>query len=290
MTAKLNKKLFEIFCIIKSANRDQADLVAEFLFSIGANYRDVTVLTKKGIFRISIYFKNQKKAENFKTKLDNFRLKGVSFKLREVKIENWKEKWAKNFSPFQLTKTIDVVPTWRKKSYKKTKRTPIYLSSINAFGTGLHETTSFMAELVEQKKDKFSSFFDIGTGTGLLALVALHNGAKDVLAIDFNQDCVKSAKENFEVNKSKALIQKADIGEFKIKKVFDFVAANLITHDLTKFKRELVSFVGPRGFLAISGISLENLSLIKETFRALPLRCIKIKRGKQWVALLYKRA
>ena len=289
MGAKLKKKLFEVFCVVKSADRGQADLIAEIFISIGVSFKDIIVLTKNDAIRVSVYFNNKKKSENFKKKLQKINLKNIRFRLREVKIENWKKKWAKNFSPFQLTKSIDIVPTWRKRGYQKTRRTVIYLSSINAFGTGLHETTSFMAQLIEQKKDRFSSFFDIGTGTGILSLVAFNSGAKDVLAIDFDSDCVKAAKENFEVNKKKANIQKSDIEKFKVKKTFDFVVANLITHDLTKLKKNLVSFVRPKGLLAISGISLENLNQVKEAFKILPLRCLKIKKGKQWAALLYKR-
>jgi len=289
MELKSEKKLFELFCIVRSSDRGQADLIVEILVSIGVKFKDIIVLTKKDIVRVSVYFSNKKKSENFKKKLQQIDLKNIRFRLREVKIENWKEKWAKSFSPFQLTKFIDVVPTWRKRGYQKTKRTPIYLSSINAFGTGLHETTRFMAELVEQCQGKFSSFFDIGMGTGILAMVALNSGAKDVLAIDFDSDCVKAARENFKANEKNANIQKADIGEFKSKQTFDFVAANLITHDLIKFKKRLASFVGPKGFFAVSGISIENLNQIKQAFRSLPLRCLKIKKGKQWAALLYKR-
>ncbi len=289
MVLELKNKLFEVFSIIRVKDEGQIDLIVEVFLSLGVKLQDITILTKNNFVRISVYFKNEKKALVFKKKIKDLKLKGVVFRLRYLKIENWKEKWAKSFSAFQLTENIDVVPTWRKRSYKKTKRVPIYLSSINAFGTGLHETTSFMAQLIERYAGKFSNFLDIGTGTGILSLVALHSGAKDVTAIDFDSDCVRSAKENFYVNNKNAYIEKFDIAKFQAKKKFDFVAANLITHDLIRVRKKLVSLVSPGGFLAISGISLENLPQIKSVFKNLPLRCLKIKTGKQWVALIYKK-
>jgi len=130
----------------------------------------------------------------------------------------------------------------------------------------------------------------VGTGTGILSIAALKCGAEDVGAIDINEDSVKVAEKNISANGYRyASLQTADLKTFHPGQKFDFVAANLITDRLLKMKNKLVSLVRPGGFLAVSGISLENLRILRECYQKLPLRCVRVKKGKDWAAILYKR-
>jgi len=282
------KRIFEVFAILKGGNSDQVGLIEQIFVSHGICIQDVAILNRNGSYRISAYASHQGQAKKILSGLRALRIKKVSFRLRTIPKQNWQKKWEKSFSPFALTKQFDVVPTWRK--YQKTKRQPIFLSSINAFGTGLHETTHFMAQLVERCQNRFETFLDIGTGTGLLAIIAKRCGAKEICAIDIDRQCIKAAKENLKINGcSPSDVHLADVVDFNKHQKYDFVAANLITHDLVRLKRKILSCVAPQGFLAISGISLDNLPKITASFQTLPLRCVKIIKGKQWTALLYKR-
>lgn len=282
--------LFELFCLFEDDSDAKTDILREFLASIGIKLENIIVVEKAGFFRVSVYFENRLLAEQARVKVNRF-LKGkLRFKIRKFKNENWKVKTAKNFSAFALTKKFDIVPSWKRKKYRKTPRIPIIIDSINAFGTGLHETTSFMAKLIERIEGHFKSFLDIGTGTGLLAMIALKCKAQDVCAIDFDPDAVVAAKQNFKINHyPDHLVRQGDIGCYKTKKRFDFVAANLITRDLIKYKKQILLTVKKNGFLAISGIMIENIPLIRKAFNIKKLRCIKIHKGEQWVAFLYKR-
>jgi len=163
------------------------------------------------------------------------------------------------------------------------------MDTLLSFGTGLHETTQFMAQFIEDQNGKFKSFLDIGTGTGILALVALKYGAGDVLGIDIGPLSVQAARDNMKVNQLNFKVQKADIKKYCSKKMYDFVAANLITEDLIEHSRKIVSFVKKDGLLAVSGISLENLDRLRKAFSSLPLKCLKISKGKQWSGLLFQK-
>ncbi|MDP8266474.1 MAG: 50S ribosomal protein L11 methyltransferase [Candidatus Aceula meridiana] len=280
--------LFEVFAILKDGRLVQSSLIEQVFFAQGIPIQDVAIFSQKGTHRVSAYISRKRQAERILASLRCLKLKKVSFRLKVIPKQNWQKKWEKSFSAFRLTKQFDVVPTWRK--YHATHRKPIFLSSINAFGTGLHETTNFMAQLVERCQNCFESFLDIGTGTGLLAIIAKRCGAKEIYAVDIDKQCVKSAKENLKINGlSPSGVHLADISHVKNNQKYGFVAANLITHDLIRLKRKILSFVAPRGFLAISGISLDNLPRIKTNFQVLPVRCVKIITGKQWAALLYRR-
>ncbi len=282
--------LFELFCILQNDTHGQTDIARELLINSGVKPEDVIVVAKAETFRVVVYFNNCKKADLVRAQV-NQHLKGAfRFKVKKIKNENWKVKTAKIFSVFALTNKFDIVPSWKQKSYRRTPRMPIIIDSINAFGTGLHETTSFMAKLIERREGRFQSFLDIGTGTGLLAMIALKCGARHVWAIDFDPEAVVAAKQNLKVNGySQQMVRRADIRCFHAPKRFDFVAANLITRDLIKYKRQILSTVEKNGFLAISGIMIENLSLLRKAFGIKKLRCVKVHKGAQWVALLYKR-
>ena len=154
----------------------------------------------------------------------------------------------------------------------------------------MHATTRLMANTIERCRGKFKSFLDVGTGTGILSLIALKSQAQNVDALDVDRHVFKTTRENFANNllKARAFI-KSDIKGFKTGRKYDFVAANLITHELIKAKRKLAALVKPGGYLAVCGITINNLETLKEGFQKLPLRCIKIQKAEGWVALLYKR-
>ena len=86
-----------------------------------------------------------------------------------------------------------------------------------------------------------------------------------------------------------ASLKVADIHHYPSRKRYDLVAANLVTHNLIKAGRKLVSLVRPGKYLAVSGISLENISVLKKAFRKYPLRPLQIVKGKEWAAVLYKK-
>ena len=198
--------------------------------------------------------------------------------------------WKKSIKPFALTKRIDVVPVWHKKIYKRNQRTPVYIDSVNAFGTGLHETTRFMAELIEDCQGRFTSFLDVGTGSGILSMVALKSQAKEVFAIDNDKNCLPAAQTNLKANGLNFQSLKAvDLKNYNPKMSFDFVAANLYSQDLIDMKQKLFTLVKPGRYLAISGVSLTNLKKVQEAYKKLKLRSLKLKKGQKWVALFYKR-
>ncbi len=218
------------------------------------------------------------------------RLKGVKVQYRRLKPADWVTRWKDQWKPAALTKTLDVVPVWCKSKYKLRRgRDFILMDTLLSFGTGLHETTQIMAQFIEDNRGIFKTFLDIGTGTGILGFVALKNEAAKVIGIDIGQLSVQAARDNMKANDLYFNVKKADIKTFKSSLSFDFVAANLITDDLITHARKILSLVKNNGLLAVSGISLTNLAKIRKAYGLLPLKCIRISKGKQWSGLLYQK-
>lgn len=291
MTRKNKKEdLTEISLITPSQNPVTSGILRGLLIKLGVRAGQVIESSDRFNVKASTYLRSAKKAADLKKKFRQLKLKGVAIRLKILKPKDWKHKWKVDFRPFQLTERIDVVPMAQKKTFKPGRRIPIYIETTNAFGSGLHETTRFMAQLIESCRGGFDHYLDIGTGTGILSLVALKNGAKDVCGVDIDRRCTATAKENLKENGyCYESVGRMDILRYPVTKKFDFVGANLITHELIRVKRKLISLIKPGQYLAVSGIMQENLSILRAAFKGLPLRCCKIMTGKQWVALLFRK-
>ncbi|MBL8014452.1 MAG: 50S ribosomal protein L11 methyltransferase [Candidatus Omnitrophica bacterium] len=291
MSKQIHRQVFEVTLSFSAKKQAAIEIIRSVLCGLGVPDSDIIEQTIDGRIGIVFYCQTRKEAERFVVKLVRLQMRGVKISSNVLYQDDWLTRWKKDWKPFALTSSLDVVPVWCKDQYSFGRRSFILLDTISSFGTGLHETTRFMCQFIEGLKGKFDSCMDVGTGTGILALVALKVGAGQVCAIDFDEMCVCAAKANFEANGySTENIFQRDVSKFKSQIVYDLVAANLVTHDLLSFKNQILSFVRPGGWLAVSGISLENLPILKKGFKGLPLRCIKTTKGKYWSAVLFKRS
>lgn len=266
------------------------DILRCVVISFGFSTSDLVEKEGARSFSISVFFDDKDRA---KRTLEAFRamdFKNIAASLLPHEEKDWSTKWKKGWRPFALTRRFHVIPLWQKdRKYPKGKE-PIYLDTTNAFGTGLHETTKFTAQIIDHLDGKFQSFLDVGTGSGILAIVAHKLGAKKVDAFDIDPAAVDVARANLKANGLPVKnVVAADIGQFSAKRPYDLVAANLVTHDLLSFKAKLIPCVKPSGRLVVSGISLVNLPLFEKGFEDPRLQRVKVVKGREWAAVLFQR-
>jgi len=273
---------------IEALNENSIILIRSVLLNVGYHDNELVMTSIKNKPAIELFDDKKEKLTRIKKLFLRLALAGVKIHEHRLLPKDWLTLWKAHWKPAPLTKKLDVVPVWYQDKYKpRPGRDYILMDTLLSFGTGLHETTQFMSQFIEDQKGKYNSFLDIGTGTGILALVAIKYGAKDVLGIDIGQLSVRAARDNMKANQLFFKAQKADIKKLRLSKNYDFVAANLITEDLIENATKIMSFVKKEGLLAVSGISLENLDKLQKAFSTLPLKCLKISKGKQWSGLLY---
>lgn len=137
----------------------------------------------------------------------------VPLKVEEVKTDwqNWKE----NFKPVEVEDFV-ILPPWKR---------PIFIKPGMAFGTGLHPTTQLCIRAIKEHLQEGWSVLDVGTGSGILAIVSKILGASKVLGIDVSEEAVRECRENAELNGVEIECIKAQPKE--ISGEFDLVVANL---------------------------------------------------------------
>ena len=103
--------------------------------------------------------------------------------------KDWLEEWKKGYEAFSLTGDIWVVPSW--KPVPEQAKMPIFIDPGMAFGTGTHETTQICSHLIFEyvKKNTCQTAYDVGTGTGILAILLSKLGVPEVFCSDIDSEC-----------------------------------------------------------------------------------------------------
>ena len=172
--------------------------------------------------------------------------------------EDWSESWKKSFKPIRLGDHIVICPGWLEYE-KQPDDKVIEIDPGMAFGTGTHETTGMCAALIEKYVQPGQRVIDIGTGSGILAIVAAHMGAKEVLATDLDAVAVRVAAENAALNgfgdkidcRCGDLLDVVDVSG-------DVVIANIIADVILMLAKPVRARIVPNGVFICSGIAIDR--------------------------------
>lgn len=205
----------------------------------------------------------------------------------EEQHKDWMEEWKKGYEPFVLTNDTWVVPTWRKPPPEA--KHIIYIDPGMAFGTGTHETTRTCSQLIADycESGKKTRAVDIGTGTGILAILMEQLGFQEVFCTDIDPECKRVTHENFEQNNVKNLIWKDELDTSV--GAIDLLVANIIDGVLLKLKNHFLALSNPSTDIIFSGILQENeaeftTEFLKDTNYVVHKR-VQLK---EWVGLWLK--
>lgn len=136
---------------------------------------------------------------------------------------------------------------------------PLKLICHDAFGDGKHPTTKMCIQLLlaTLKKRKPASLCDIGTGSGILSLIAYRYGIRDILALDYDKTAVARTKQNMRKNKARFQVRRRDIIRQPVARQYDLVIANMNSAILEAAWKNILAPLDPHGTLIISGIGTQ---------------------------------
>jgi len=194
----------------------------------------------------------------------------LTWQVYEEENRDWLEEWKKGFEPFCLVGPYWVVPSWLQAPPEC--QFPISIDPGMAFGTGTHATTKmaahFVYKITQEFKDHLAnwSFLDVGTGTGILAMLAKRAGLGQVLGIEIDAEARRVARDNLRINNLHEDIEISDLQIEEISKENAIVVANIVDGVLIQIRKELLKAVKPGGHLFLTGILLEREDHFLEKF------------------------
>jgi ribosomal protein L11 methyltransferase len=202
--------------------------------------------------------------------------------VREVAERDWLEEWKQNWQPVEVGRFI-IAPPWSNLTNTH-DRIVIRIEPGMAFGTGTHETTRLCLAAI-QKHFSGSSFLDVGTGTGILAIAAaqLFPEAR-IEACDTDESAITIARENAEANRV------LDQIDFHVGSVddstgsADLVCANLTADVIVRMMRTLVSLTC--GKLVLSGILETQVEMVQAALADCGITEFEIEQDGEWLAVI----
>jgi len=200
--------------------------------------------------------------------------------------QDWNRQWAASVKPLRVGSRIVIRPSWESVQ-PAAGQIEIILDPKRAFGTGHHATTSLLLEWLEEDIRGGESVLDVGTGSGLLAMVALRLGAARAHGIDHDPEAIDCAREYAALNGfGPELSLRCDT--LAGKDPHDLVLANLDRRTLLDLAEPLAGSTG--GTLLVSGLLLEQRNDIVDAFAQAGLYVGRQRDREGWLALEFTRA
>lgn len=227
-----------------------------------------------------------------KNKLNEIKEMGIDIGEGKVIIgsvneEDWANNWKKYYKPTRIGNRIVVKPIWEE--YKKEGNDiVIELDPGMAFGTGTHETTRMCVQALEKYIKHQDMIFDVGTGSGILAIAAAKLGSKEVMAVDLDPVAVDSARQNVSFNDiSNIKVMQGNLLDVVNGKA-DIVVANIIAEIIILLTDDVKKSLNQGGLFISSGIIRERQEAVTQKLIQSGFEIIEINTDGEWVCIVSK--
>ena len=209
----------------------------------------------------------------------------IDYKL--VKGENWNEEWEKNyFKPIVIDNRVVIHSSFHVDFPKA--EIDIVIDPKMAFGTGHHSTTSSMIRQILNSDVKGKEIIDMGTGTGILAILCYKLGAALVTGIEIDPFAYENAIENSSLNNSEIHLICGDSTSLEEVGKADIFLANINRNIILNDMDQYVKKIKNNGLLILSGFYSQDVTLIVKKAETLNLKLQSEMSDNNWVALKFK--
>lgn len=210
----------------------------------------------------------------------------IRFSEETIAARNWNEEWEKNyFRPLVISNQVVVRAPFHS-DYPKC-RYEIVIEPKMAFGTGNHETTSLMMEVILELELTGKRLLDMGCGTGILGILASMTGAGHVTAIDIDEWSYNATVENSALNNILNITAMMGDSGLLGNETFDVVLANIqknvILNDLPVYSKVLQ----PGGQILLSGFYRTDLPDIRKVAELNGLHFKEFRERNNWIVAIF---
>jgi len=202
--------------------------------------------------------------------------------------QDWNHQWTQSVKPLRVGKRIVIRPSWERME-RIDEEIEIVLDPKQAFGTGHHATTSLLLEWLEEDIRGGESVLDVGTGSGLLAMVALRLGASRAVGVDIDPEAIGCAREYAAANGfGPEFALQCGTVTAGLTSYYDVVLANLDCRTLLELTLPLAASTGMT--LLVSGLLIDQRDEIVVAFADFGLYPRREREREGWLAMEFTRA
>ena len=211
----------------------------------------------------------------------------ISYEKLEIENRNWNASWEANFDPVEIAQQLYIRAPFHEQ--KENFNSTIIIQPKMSFGTGHHQTTFLMCEAILRLDLVGKKVLDMGTGTGVLAILSEKKGSKDITAIDIEEWSIENCEENIVLNEC-AFIDTicGDVNLIDGKK-FDVILANINKNILKKHLPKYFDSLCENGLLYLSGFFSTDVSELKTLANQVGFKFISTTIKDEWAILILQK-
>ncbi|MFI3213393.1 MAG: 50S ribosomal protein L11 methyltransferase [Eubacteriales bacterium] len=206
---------------------------------------------------------------------------------------DWINNWKQYFHQFYIDDIL-VIPSWEETKEEDKDKMILHIDPGTAFGTGMHETTQLCIRQLKKYITTETNLLDVGTGSGILAILSLMFGAKSAVGTDLDPCAIEAVRENSEVNGIRGeqfqLLIGNIISDEEIQKqvgyeCYDIVVANILADVLIPLTPVIIHQMKKGGIYITSGIIDDKETSVVEAVEAAGLEVLEVTYQGEWVSV-----
>jgi ribosomal protein L11 methyltransferase len=205
-----------------------------------------------------------------------------------IPYQNWNAKWEADFQPVYIEEYATIIAPFHKEI--ETKGNVVIIQPQMSFGTGHHQTTWMMTKALFELDNMPEHVLDMGTGTGVLAVVAEKLGAREILAIDIEDWSVINAQEKTDRNNCKTITCVCGDIDKVIGNSFGLIIANINKNILKAHMKTYSNALLNEGTLLLSGFFSSDIDEIVEFTKELNLEKTKVLAKDEWACIQFTKS
>ena len=235
--------------------------------------------------------------ESVKEQLEDLRsfmdIGEASIIIEETEDIDWINNWKQYFHQFTIDDVL-VIPSWEEIEPEDKDKMILHIDPGTAFGTGMHDTTQLCIRALRKYITPETTLLDVGTGSGILAILSIMFGAKNAVGTDLDPCAIEAVKENKEANNISDESFKLIIGNIITDKeireqagyeCYDIVVANILAEVLVPLTPVIVNQLKKGGIYITSGIIDDKEQKVVEAVKAAGLEVLEVNYQGEWVSV-----
>ncbi len=214
-----------------------------------------------------------------------------SVMVSETEDIDWINNWKQFFHQFYIDDLL-VIPSWEEVKPEDKDKKILHIDPGTAFGTGMHETTQLCIRQLKKHLTPETELLDVGTGSGILAIISLMYGIKHAVGTDLDPCAVEAVRENMKANNIQPECFEMMIGNIITDKSvqdsvgyekYDIVVANILADVLVPLTPVIVNQLKPGGVYITSGIIDNKEQVVRDAVEQAGLEVIDVTYQGEWV-------